>query len=320
MLQEIGIRMAAEATTRESLIRELRTASDTTINTETGQMILHSSLTIYAQELTVFLGYNNLQLLSDLTDWYDCRTRWIYRTKNMGTDDITGVWVNLFGATTPSLLQTTLPADAIGGGLTSRMIFVFEAKKGKTVPIPFLSEHQESLRPQLVHDLESMNLLTGQFKHSTEFVNSYMHWYIHQEENPPFQDDRLAGYVERRANHILKLSMIMSASRTSEMYISGSDFERARVLLEETERNMPRAFSGVGRSALASVTARINAVIHEHGTMDSQEITRRFSHDADSFGLNKAMETLIASGAVVCSRVGTRTMYSAVREPENHGS
>ena len=128
-LKEMGTKMAAESTTREALIQALQQSNDTQVDPVTNKMYLHASLTIYSQELTVFLGYNNVALMSDLTDWYDCRSSWTYRTKHQGTDEIIGVYVNLIGATTPELLQTALPRDAIGGGLTARMIFVFETKK-----------------------------------------------------------------------------------------------------------------------------------------------------------------------------------------------
>jgi len=90
-LREMGIKMAAESTTREALCRDLKQSNDTKVDISTGDLQLHSSLTIYSQELTVFLGYNNQALMSDLTDWYDCRDAWTYRTKNQGTDDIVGV-------------------------------------------------------------------------------------------------------------------------------------------------------------------------------------------------------------------------------------
>jgi len=82
--------MAAEATTREALIRALKEAGGTSVGDMVvgdgaiSQLYLHCSLTVYSQELTVFLGYNNMQLMSDLCDWYDCRESWTYRTKNMG--------------------------------------------------------------------------------------------------------------------------------------------------------------------------------------------------------------------------------------------
>jgi hypothetical protein len=308
-LQNMGIRMAAEATTREALIKALRTASDTTINIETGAMIMHSSLTIFSQELTVFLGYNNMQLISDLTDWYDCRGKWIYQTKNMGTDDITGVWVNLFGATTPSLLQTTLPCDAIGGGLTSRIIFIYESGPGKIVALPFLNEEQEALIPQLEHDLEMIHMLSGQFRFDIGFLDAYSSWYLKQTATKLWEDERLAGYLGRRANHILKLCMVMSASRSNEMCISAVDLRRAILILTEAERNMPRVFAGIGRSAIASVTSRILAAVEEHGEISKDEIIRRFLHDADSWSIGKVMDTLSDGRLVVPHIRGRDTIF-----------
>ena len=104
LLQELGIKMASEAITREALIRELKQANANQPDLKTGTMHLHASLTIFSPELTVFLGYQNKQLMSDLTDWYDCRDRWTYRTKGAGVDEIIGVWINLFGGTTPELI------------------------------------------------------------------------------------------------------------------------------------------------------------------------------------------------------------------------
>jgi len=78
-MREMGIKMAAESITREALIRELKEANkEMSVDVTTGELNMHASITIYSQELTVFLGYNNLALMSDLTDWYDCRNEWTY--------------------------------------------------------------------------------------------------------------------------------------------------------------------------------------------------------------------------------------------------
>jgi hypothetical protein len=198
-------------------------------------MHIHSSLTIWSQELTVFLGHQNFQLMSDLTDWYDCRNKWTYRTKNQGTDDINGVYVVLYGATTPDLIRTALPIDAIGSGLTSRVIFVNEANKGKVVPFPGFSSTEVKIRDKLFKDLNKISMLCNTFKVTQEFLEYWMLWYPQQEQNPPFDDSRFAGYIERRANHIMKLSMIMNAARTDTMLIELKDLQKAINVLERTE-------------------------------------------------------------------------------------
>ena len=299
MLRELGIKMAAESITREALIRELKQSNGTQIDPVTGKMYLHSSLSIFSPELVVFLGHNNHQLMSDLTDWYDCRERWTYRTKNMGTDDIVGVWVNLLGATTPDLIQTTLPLNAIGGGLTSRMIFVFEKNKRKTVPVPFISNETKELGEILVRDLEQINMISGEFRITKDFLNTWIEWYTQAEGRPPFKDPRFAGYIERRPTHILKLSIIMNAMRKDgNQMITDGDLLSAIALLEETEKAMPHTFGGVGKSAQVDITNKVIALLAEHKEMTRSEITRRFYHDADRQEIDRVILTLETMKAI----------------------
>ena len=291
LLEDLGIKMAAESTTRESLIRELKNSNDTIV-TPDGKTEFHASLTIYSQELTVFLGYQNRQLMSDLTDWYDCRKRWTYRTKNMGTDDIIGLWVNLIGATTPELIQSSMALDAIGGGLTSRMVFVFEHKKRKITPVPFLSKEEVELRELLMRDLERIHMMQGKFKVTDAFLNMWIDWYTAQEDNPPFDDDRFNGYFERRPTHVMKMSMILSASRSDELIIEKEDLERAINILTATEVRMPYTFSGVGRSDDADVVNRIMTEIGVQKTCTFAHLMGRFYRDVDKERLNKILQSL----------------------------
>ena len=292
-VEELGIKLAAEAITREALIRELKNANysdpDPTLGTLGTQ---HSSLTIFAPELTVFLGYHNHQLLSDLTDWYDCRSKWTYRTKNMGTDKIIGVFVNLIGATTPDLIRTTLPLDAIGGGLTSRMIFVYERDKHHTEPCPFLSEEDMLLRKKLFADLEQIHQMRGKFSVTERFLELWIKWYTEQDGNPPFQDNMFSGYFERRPNHIMKLSMILSASRSNSMKIKKCDLERAIDILNHTEVNMPSTFAGVGKYEHADVLAHVMEEVGLAGEITVDQLQARFFRDVNSFTLNQIVETM----------------------------
>jgi len=295
-LEDLNIKIAAESITREALIQELKNSNDNDLDINTGKMHFHSSLTIWAQELTVFLGYNNLQLLSDLTDWYDCRNKWTYRTKNMGTDEIVGVYVNLFGATTPDLLRSTMPLDAIGGGLTSRMIFVFEWDKEKLVVYTGLTEKERQIKKDLSMDLEKIRMLSGTFKTTSDVLQIWAEWYTEQEKNPPFRDSRFNGYFQRRGNHIMKLAMVCSASRTSDMIITGDDFYRAIDILNRTEKKMPHTFSGVGKASHADTLSKVYTDLRMAGDegMKYSELLSIYRDDADSFIMDKIITSLKA--------------------------
>jgi len=295
MLETLQIKMAAEAITREALIRELSEATESYTNAD-GEEFHHCSLTVSAQELAVFLGQNNLQLLSDLTDWYDCKNIWTYRTKHVGTDTVEGVWVNLIGATTPSILQNSLPQDAIGGGLTSRIIFVYSPGKGKLVPIPFITQDCIDMQTNLTRDLEEIGLMQGAFKVDKPMLDYYVEWYVKHEKNPPFQQEIFAGYNERKATHALKLSMILSASRSDEMVVTLKDFERALNMLSEAETVMPKVFSGYGRRDNADMIPQVVNVIMGAKVISYSELTRRFLTELRSADLDEIVTQLCRIG------------------------
>lgn len=313
-LRESGIKMAAESVTREALIRELAGSQQSEITTN-GDITFHASLTVFAQELTVFLGQHNLALMMDLTDWYDCRDTWVYRTKNMGTDDIQGVWVNLIGATTPELIQTSLPRDAIGGGFASRAIFVYEEQKGKVVPMPILSMEEVQLREELVNDLSKIILLSGTFKITKGFLNAYVEWYTQQENHPFLNDPNFAGYVERRPTHILKLSMIMSAACRDDMTLVVEDFNKALSLLTRTEKKMPRTFRGYGASSMAQVVGNIMQYIELKIMVSRRDLIKTFLYDLDGIDqLDNIIATLKEMRFIKETITTSDTTYARVKE------
>ena len=124
LLDELGMVVAADESSRQKLVQALMDCRATE-QTEEGELNLHSSMTIFSTELTVFLGYESKEMLSMLCKWYDCENRFIYDTVSRGKEEVPNVWVNLMGATTPGQLQASLPAGAVGSGFTSRNVFAY---------------------------------------------------------------------------------------------------------------------------------------------------------------------------------------------------
>lgn len=311
-LTKMGIKLAAESATREALVRFIMEAFDTEVDEITGEMYHHSSVTIYSPELTVLLGYKQQQLMMDLTDWFDCGRGpegvWTYRTKHQGVDEIIGIWVNLLGATTPDLLRSTLSLDAFGGGLTSRMIFVFEEDKRKSCPAPFLTPQEIQIGEDLYYDIEQIHLLKGQFKPNSEFIDLWVEWYMAQDRKQIFEDPHLAPYCERRPVHIMKLSMILSASRSDSMVMTASDLQRAINLLERTELKMPKTFSGIGKSPHAEVLSKVMAEIGLAGEISKTTLMRKFYQDADDRVMEIIIETLQSMGFIDRKETGSDTI------------
>ncbi len=298
MLGEIGIKLAAQATSLQKLINKMRTITYTEI-TEDGKMYFHSSLTVFSKEFTVFLGYQNKELMSNLCDWYDCEDEWTYETLKRGEDKIVGVWVNIIGATTPKLIHTSMPLDAIGGGLTSRMIMVFESEKGKFSPAPFLSKDDLQLAEELKIDLEKISMMRGQFRFTEDFLNNWIEWRVKSEKNPPrLKDDRFSGYIQRRPMHIMKMCMVMSASRSSIMVMTADDLARAITSLEEVEQSMSKVFSGVGKSSIAELMPQMLAFIAQRKVCTKGDLQEAFYYDADTWTVERVLTAFDNMGYV----------------------
>lgn len=294
MEQVKSIKISAQATSLQALIRRMKETNLTDIDLETGEQQYHSSLTIFSTEFTVFLGYHNSELISALCDWYDCQSRWSYETISRKKEEIIGVWVNLLAGTTPDSIKTSLPIESIGGGLTSRIIFVYEEKREKVVIIPDVTEKEITLQQHLIQDLEQISLMSGTFGFTKEFVDIYTDWRLNDAACPPFHDKKFDGYCGRRKKHLLTLAMICSASRSNSMMLEAEDVTRAAALLDEVEVKMPLTFRGLGRSDLSATISDAIVFIENSETPDIPlwQFARYFEGQMDKFEMDRVLFTL----------------------------
>jgi energy-coupling factor transporter ATP-binding protein EcfA2 len=295
-----SIRLSAQATSLQALIRRMKETNLTDIDLATGEQQYHSSLTIFSTEFTVFLGYHNKELIAALCEWYDCHSRWSYETIARKKEEVIGVWVNIFAGTTPDSIQASLPIESIGGGLTSRIIFVVEERRGKLVIIPTKTEEEIILQQALVNDLEMISMLSGRLQYTKDFIDFYTKWCQDAASNPPFYDKKFDGYCGRRRKHLLTLSMVCSASRSDDMIMSVDDIKRAAYLLTEVEMKMGTVFKGMGRSDISALINDAIVFVTNSRTPDIPlwQFAKHFEGDMDKFVMDRVLVTLETMGLV----------------------
>ena len=305
MLDSLGITVAADESSRQKLIKSFVEAG--AYGSEDDGATRHSSVTMHCTELTVFLGYQARELLSMLCKFYDCEDLFVYETHARGKESVPNVWANLLGATTPGQLQAALPEDAVGSGFTSRVVFVYEDKKGKLVRKPTL---REELGTGLEQKLQMIRGLTGEFSVTPGFEEVYFDWYEDSEGKQLFRDPRLDYYVQRRPTHLFKLAMICAASRGAEdMTCRAEDAKQAISLLHSVEQTMDRVFEGVGSNPFASLQQRIFRVLENRKEMPVKEVARMFADDASHMQLSEAIQGLEQQGKVQVDAVKRTIKY-----------
>ncbi|MHA1289028.1 MAG: DUF3987 domain-containing protein, partial [Candidatus Thorarchaeota archaeon] len=295
-----SIRLSAQATSLQALIRRMKETNLTDIDLATGDQQYHSSLTIFSTEFTVFLGYHNKELISALCEWYDCHGRWSYETIARKKEEVIGVWVNILAGTTPDAIQSSLPIESIGGGLTSRIIFVYEEKREKLVIFPTKTDEEIQLQQMLINDLEQISMLSGKMEYGSDFAEAYSAWCYNADENPPFYDPKFDGYCGRRRNHLISLSMICCASRTDSMIMTAEDLARASEFLLGAEVKMGRVFKGMGKSDISSLIN--DAIVFIENSLTKEipvwQFARQFEGNMDKFIMDRVLFTLEASNYI----------------------
>ena len=295
------IEVVAESITREKLISRMAKMSEaSSFGPQDGQIAKvqgQAAITCFSEELAVFLEQRDIKFLSNLTDFYDSHDEWKYETKNSGVSHIQGVCFNLIGATAPDWMQSMLPQEAVGGGFTSRVIFIFEERKGKSVPDEVYTDWHKKRKEELINDLSIIATLKGEYEISPEVRSRYNEWYSAEDKKIakgeyPIDDARFAGYCERRANHIRKLMMAMAASRSNTLRLEITDFDRALETMLRAEKKMHKSFGGLGKSAYSEAVEMVLDYLLVNKTCTRKDLMRQFYRDIDSQTLKIVEEVL----------------------------
>lgn len=295
-----GPAIIANDITREKIIRDLKKSYK--LDTEDVNSEGHSSVTCVAEEFSTLLGFKNIELLATLTALYNCDSEYKYSTKTQGEDRIINPWINILAGTTPQWLQSSLPLEAIGGGFTSRIIFVVERKPQKRVA---LTDDIEPLPPELerslLHDLGEMYRMKGEFKRTPAANLLYKKWYLkHTSREPTIHDERFQTYLSRKQVMVWKTAMLLSASEGESMIIQDYHVDGAIRLLNALEPNMPMAFGGLGRSVLGELVNLVNDYIQSspEGLTAEQLFQMTWMHIQDATELSVILSNLKLMGSV----------------------
>ena len=175
-----GPYILANDITREKMLREMR---DNPIQTRIdNDQIIHHSVSCIAEELSTLLGIKDNYMLVTLTALWNADKLYKYSTKGQGEDEIPNVFLNILAGTTPDWLSSSLPREAVGGGFTSRVVFVCETKPGtrKSLTDTELPDLPDELKDDLLDDLGNMFKLKGEVAWEKDAGTLYDDWYYAQ--------------------------------------------------------------------------------------------------------------------------------------------
>ena len=308
------IRFGPDAITWQALTQSLAASTEEFIDTH-GEVHVMSPLTIVSGEFGTFMNPSDREMVDVMVSLWDGQLgTWEKPTKTQGSDIITNPWINLLACTTPDWIAGNFPEYMIGGGFTSRCIFVYADSKRQLVAYPSKNFTQEirNTEKELVRDLETISQLSGAYTLAPDALAWGEEWYEnhYKEIHGQPTDKTFSGYQARKQTHIHKLALILSASEHDEPIIYKETLLRAEAIITQLEKEMPKVFDLIGRSDDAQIADQVYRTVQRHGTIEKTLLMRELFNRFGLAEVDKGLQAALQAGLVSIGFKGNQCLIA----------
>lgn len=313
LLKEIpDTRFGPDVVTWPALVQAMAESRQQYLDPDTGEYVDMCAMTISSSEFGNLFNPQDREMVDIFVSLWDGQTgTFEKRTKTNGTDLIINPWINVIAATTPSWIVGNVPEYMIGGGFTSRAIFVYGEEKRQLVPYPILAIDDEmlQLREDLVHDLEAISMLAGQMKLTKEAIEWGSMWYADHwgrpEQHAHLDQNQFGGYLARKQTHIHKLAMVLSAAQGNSREITAKHLQDAALIITGTEKDSKKIFGSIGLSKSSKLQALIVDMVTSLGKVSKEELFRRLFKEGNKQEFEQALISAVTARYVKVLQSGT---------------
>ena len=311
-----GIKFGPDVITWQALIKELQDAKEL-FQIEDGEDMYHtmSALTIVSSEFGTFLNPHDREMVDALVSLWDGQIGvWSKMTKTQGNDEIENPWINVLACTTPDWIAGNFPEYMIGGGFTSRTVFVYADKKRKLVAYPADQVRFDFMETQqkLVQDLGHIaNILAGEYKLEPSAKAFGERWYQEHYDNPcpELEGERFGGYVARKQTHIHKLAMVLAAAESDRLIVQEHHLKNATTLIDTLEGDMPKVFNRIGVAVEQRDAKALVRYVWAKGEVHNRDLWGRAYNTMEYPQFTKAMDGAQAAGYVRRTQIGDDVIW-----------
>jgi|SRR6478736_15180 len=238
-------------------------------------------LYINSSEFGITLNMKDIDMVNQLIhiwDGYEMKKR----TRMDGELLIPTPSLNMIACTTPSWIAENVPQYLIGGGLTSRMLFVYGEEKSRYIAYPqrHMPPDYEERQAKLTRDLERISQLVGPFTLTEDAYQWGTEWYehFHKVEAPKLDKTLIGGYIARKQTLVHKVAMILAVSQGNDLVITRALLERAVALITELEGNMPKVYNKIGMTADSNAALQVLAFLERYNGTADFNVLYRYMH------------------------------------------
>ena len=266
---------------------------------------------IVVDELSTLIDRNSFKsgMIAVLTKLYDCED-FEYSTRARGTESINNPCLSILGASTLHWIKEAIPIVAIGGGFTSRIIFVFKDKADKLIPWPVILPGAKQLLEDIGHDLSEVAKMRGQMNLTDATKDIFKKEYVRFfEKSSMFDSPTLSGYAGRRHMSLLKVAMLLSIARTDSREIDEEDMLSAIKALEWAEQHMPKIMRAISAEECGTLSEEVLMVIMGRKRISRSDLLKAMRHKLYPEQLDVIVDALDQINAINIESEGNRLDY-----------
>ena len=328
LLEQVdGIKFGPPSITWQKLADSLSAAAEHMKHTKpdgTDGFLPMSCLTIQVSELGTFLKIEDGALVDVLVDLWDGQlSTWGHSTKMSGDVIIKNPWLNIIGCTTPSWLKANFPEHLIGGGLTSRIIFVHGEEKTKLIPYPDATLPPATyfkLEKELVEDLKDIAKISGEYALSREARTWGQDWYTRHWDSAQrpkhLSSERYGGYIARKQTHLHKLALIIAAAEGPKLIIEKAHLELAEHLLLSVEPHMMKVFESIGIVHEARHLAELLPFLRAHHFLTADQLWKCVMNLMNLKDFEEALRAGLKGGMICVATNGVQQGIALAAQPQ----
>jgi hypothetical protein len=274
---------------------------------------------LLCDEFKTFLNRKSydMGLATLLINLYDCKEKVEYKTMARGKEVVNNGCLSILAGSTPDWLRDGIPPEAIGGGLTSRMLFILYEGESRRVPWPAFGAALQGIKQDLIHRLQLISGISGEFTLTDEAKQLVIDEYNRFWDGPGQvieADPVMTGYAGRRQNHQLKISMVLSAAERLDRVITRDHIVGATHCLQVIEKTLPSVMKKITASAIGTNIELILTMIKKFSKgrtvpVTRSQLQRAVAHRFGMREMDEILGTLLSSGMVIQRTLGNMITY-----------
>lgn len=275
-----------------------------------------AEILIAADEFNSFIGNGNIEFLSMLGVLWDYNGVFKNRVKNSKSVEITDPTVSILSGNTPTGFSMAFPVESIGQGIFSRILLVHGEPSGRKITFPdppsqaetkIVLDYLVAIKAECTGNLE----LSEKAKLLLDKI--YKTW-------KGLDDVRFESYSNRRFTHLLKLCIIVAASRLSKTLIE-QDVIYANTILTHTEHSMPQSLGSFGKARHSDVSHKLLQVLESaEGIVTLKELWKHLHTDLEKMNdLAEILRNLVAADKIIQVQAGFLIKRKLIAEVNDSG-